>query len=60
VIRDARAERASDSLSHEMKGFVDVTDNEWFACVTLMKQDWPNAQGSRRKATESHRAQSNP
>jgi len=25
----------------------------------IMKQEWPEAQGSRRKATESHRAQSN-
>ena len=28
-----------------MKGFVGVTDNDWFAWVTLLKQDWPKAQG---------------
>ncbi len=30
-----------------MKGFVGVTDNDWFAYVTLLKQDWPKAQGLR-------------
>jgi len=30
-----------------MKSFVGVTDNDWFAEVTLLKQDWPKAQGLR-------------
>jgi hypothetical protein len=33
-----------------MNGFLGVTDNNWFAYVTLLKQDWPKARGSRRKA----------
>ena len=28
-----------------MKGFVGVTDNDWFAYLSLLKQDWHNAQG---------------
>ena len=28
-----------------MKGFVGVTDNDWFAWVTLLKQGWRKAQG---------------
>ena len=26
-----------------MKGFVGITHNDWFAYVTLLKQDWPKA-----------------
>jgi hypothetical protein len=37
-----------------MKGFVGVTDNDWFVYVTLLKQDWPQAQGLRCKATKSN------
>ena len=37
-----------------MKGFVDVTDNEWFAYLTLLKQDWPKAQGLRLTALRSN------
>ena len=33
-----------------MNGFVEITDNDWCAYVILFKQDWPNAQGLRRKA----------
>jgi hypothetical protein len=36
-----------------MKGFVGVTDNEWFAYVTLLKQHWPKAQGLRLVAIKS-------
>jgi len=39
-----------------MKGFVGVTDNGWFAYVTLLKQDWPKAQGLRLKANKSNSA----
>ena len=28
-----------------MKGFVCVTDKDWFAWVALLKQDWRKAQG---------------
>ena len=50
----------------EMKGFFAVTDNDWFAWVTLLNQDWPKApwcnmlriargkQGVRLKAITSH------
>jgi len=37
-----------------MKGFVGVTDNDWFAWVTLLKQDWPKAQGLRLTAIKSN------
>jgi len=37
-----------------MNGFVGVTDNDWFAEVTLPKQDWPKAQGVRLKAITSN------
>jgi len=33
-----------------MKAIVAVTDNDWFAYVTLLKQDWHKAQGARHKA----------
>jgi len=33
-----------------MKGFVGITDNDWFAYVTLLKQDCSKAQGLRFKA----------
>ena len=42
-----------------MKGFVGVTDNDWFAWVTLLKQDWPKAQGLRLKAFRSNWAKAN-
>jgi hypothetical protein len=32
-----------------MKSFVGVTDNDWFACGTLLKQVWAKAQGLRLK-----------
>jgi len=37
-----------------MKGFVGVTDNDWFAEVPLLKQDWPKAQGVRLTAIRSN------
>jgi hypothetical protein len=37
-----------------MKGFVGVTDNDWFAWVTLLEQDWSKAQGVRLKAFRSN------
>ena len=37
-----------------MKGFVGVTDNDWFACGSLLKQVWPKAQGLRLKAFRSN------
>ena len=37
-----------------MKGFVGGTDDDWFAQVTLLKQDWPKAQGVRLKAIKSN------
>jgi len=37
-----------------MKGFVGVIDNDWFAEVTLLKQDWPKAQGLRLTAIKSN------
>jgi hypothetical protein len=40
-----------------MKGFIGVTDKEWFAHLTLLKQDWPKAQGLRHKATKSNWAE---
>jgi hypothetical protein len=43
-----------NSGKYEMKGFIGVTDNEWCAYVILLKQDWPKAQGSRRKAVRSN------
>ena len=42
------------SGKYAMKGFVGVTDNDWFAYVTLLKQDWPKAQGLRLKAFRSN------
>jgi hypothetical protein len=33
-----------------MKGFFGVTDNDWFVYVTLLKLDWPKAQGLNLKA----------
>jgi hypothetical protein len=42
-----------------MKGFVGLTDNERFACVTLLNQDWPKAQGLRLKVTRSNWAKLN-
>jgi len=36
-----------------MKGFVGVKDNDWCACVTLLKYDWPKVQALRHKATKS-------
>jgi len=33
-----------------MKAFDCVKDNDWCAYVTLLKQDWPKAQGLRLKA----------
>jgi len=36
-----------------MKGFVGVTDNDWCAYVTLLKQDWPQAQGIRKLKADS-------
>jgi hypothetical protein len=41
-------------MSQEMKDFVGVTDNDWFARVTLLKQDWPKAHGLRHKAIKSN------
>jgi len=40
-----------------MKGLVGVKDDDWFACVTLLKPDWPKAQGSRLTAIRSHWAE---
>jgi len=37
-----------------MNGFFGVTDNERFACGTVLKQDWPKAQGVKPKTTKSH------
>ena len=37
-----------------MKSSVGVTDNDWFAWVTLLTQDWPKAQGLRLKAIKSN------
>ena len=37
-----------------MGGFVRVTDNDWFAEVTLLKQDWHKAQGVRLTALRSN------
>ena len=37
-----------------MKAFAVVTDNDWFAWVTLLKQDWSKAQGLRFKAIKSN------
>ena len=37
-----------------MKAFVGVTDNDWFAFLTLLKQDWSKAQGVRFKAIKSN------
>jgi len=37
-----------------MKALVGVTDDGWFAWVTLLKQDWPKAQGLRLKAFRSN------
>jgi hypothetical protein len=37
-----------------MKGFIGVTDNDWFACVTLLKQFWHKAQGLSLKAIKSN------
>jgi len=34
-------------------GSTGVTDNDWFAYVTLLKQVWAKAQGLRHKATKS-------
>jgi hypothetical protein len=42
-----------------VKGFVGVTDNDWFAYVTLLKQVWPKAQGLRHKAIRSNWANLN-
>jgi hypothetical protein len=42
-----------------MKGFVGVTENDWFACVTLLKQVWHRAQGLRHKAITANRAKLN-
>jgi hypothetical protein len=42
-----------------MKAFVGVTDNDWFAWVTLLKQVWPKAQGVRCKAIRSKWAKLN-
>jgi type I site-specific restriction endonuclease len=36
-----------------------IADNEWFACVTPLKQVWAKAQGSRHKAIKSNWAKSN-
>jgi hypothetical protein len=37
-----------------MKGCVGVTDNEWCAYVTLLKQVWREAQGLRLNVTKSY------
>jgi len=37
-----------------MKGYIGVTDNDWFAEATLLNQDWPKAQNVRLKAFRSH------
>ena len=37
-----------------MKDFVGVTDNDWFAYVTLLRQDWSKAQGLSLKAIKSN------
>jgi len=37
-----------------MKGFVGVTDNDRCGFLTLLKQDWPKAQGLRLKAIRSN------
>jgi len=37
-----------------MMGFVGITDNDWFAWVTLLKQDWHKAQGLKLKAFRSN------
>jgi len=42
-----------------MKGFVGVTDNDWFVYVILLKQDWPKAKGSSLKATKPNAAKLN-
>jgi len=51
--------RLSTGLSARRKadlpwGSTDVMDNDWFAYVTLLKQDCPKARGSRRKAIRSN------
>jgi len=40
-------------------GSTGVTDNDWFAYVTLLKQDWPKAQGLRHTATKFNWAKLN-
>ncbi len=40
-----------------MKAIVGVTDNDWFVYVTLLKQDWPKAQGLRLTAFRSNWAE---
>ena len=37
-----------------MKDSIGVTDNDWFAYLTLLKQDWHKAQGSRLTAIKSN------
>ena len=37
-----------------MKAFVGITDDDWFAWITLLKQDWPEAQGLVLTAITSH------
>ncbi len=39
-----------------MKDFVGITDNKWFAFITLLNQDWLDAQGLRPKAFRSNGA----
>jgi len=34
-------------MSQEMKGFVGITDNNWFARVILLKQGWLKAKSLR-------------
>jgi len=43
-------------IPERTKAFVGVTDNEWFAYVTLLKQDWHKAQGLRLTAIRFNRA----
>ena len=37
-----------------MNAFVSVTDNEWCAYVTLLRQDWSKAQSLSLKAIKSN------
>jgi len=58
--RRSRSESAKLSATRACPwGSTGVTDKEWFACVTLLKQDWPKAQGLSLKAITSNWARLN-